>query len=81
MGYALALSGQIAEGFAPLQHTVGQTPFAHLTSRPALTALCVAWASEVYLHAGRVAEVNDLAVQVLACARERKERGTEAWTL
>jgi tetratricopeptide (TPR) repeat protein len=78
LGYALALSGRIPEALALLERTVGQTPFASLTSRTVLNAT---WVSEVYLHAGHLADAYTLAVQALALAREHKERGTEAWTL
>jgi tetratricopeptide (TPR) repeat protein len=78
LGYVLALSGRIPEALALLEQTVGQAPFASLTSR---TALYAAWVSEVYRRAGHLAEAHTLAVQALALAREHSERGTEAWTL
>jgi tetratricopeptide (TPR) repeat protein len=77
LGYALALSGRIPEALTLLERTVGQVPLTGLTSR----TLYASWVSEVYLHAGHVADAHTLAVQALALARERQERGTEVWTL
>jgi tetratricopeptide (TPR) repeat protein len=78
LAYALALSGRIPGALALLEPTVGQVPFASLTHH---TALYVAWATEVYLRAGHVANAHTIAVQALALARKHKERATEAWTL
>ncbi len=78
LGYALVLSGRIPEALTLLERTTGQAPSASLTNP---TALHAAWVSEVYLHAGHVADAHTLAVQALARAREHKERGTEALTL
>jgi DNA-binding winged helix-turn-helix (wHTH) protein/class 3 adenylate cyclase/tetratricopeptide (TPR) repeat protein len=79
LGWALALSDRIPDALALLERTVGQTPSASLTSLPLLNAFC--WAGEVYIRAGHAADAHNLAVQALALARERKERGTEARTL
>jgi tetratricopeptide (TPR) repeat protein len=79
LGYARALSGRIPEALALLERTVGQAPSTSLASRPLRDAFC--WPSEVYMRAGHVADAHTLAVQALALAHERKERGTEAWTL
>jgi DNA-binding winged helix-turn-helix (wHTH) protein/tetratricopeptide (TPR) repeat protein len=78
LGYGLALSGRMPEALALLERTMGQASSAHLTNRP---ALYTAWVSEVYMRAGHLADAHTLAMQAFALARERKERGAEAWTL
>jgi DNA-binding winged helix-turn-helix (wHTH) protein/class 3 adenylate cyclase/tetratricopeptide (TPR) repeat protein len=77
LGYALALSGRSRDALTLLERTVGQAPSPSLLGSAALQA----WVSEVSLLAGDVAAARTLAVQALALARARQERGNEAWTL
>src|SRR5262249_31008676 len=73
LGYAYAQVGRVAEAFPLLQESVSK-PAIHL-------ALFTSFLSEAHLLAGNRDEALSVARQALALARDRKERGHEAWAL
>jgi class 3 adenylate cyclase/tetratricopeptide (TPR) repeat protein len=78
LGYAYALCGRLAEALPLLEQAV--EPEAGVSSRRPY-ALEVARLSEAYLLGGRGEEAMQLARQALDLARDRRERGHEAWAL
>jgi class 3 adenylate cyclase/tetratricopeptide (TPR) repeat protein len=74
LGRAYALSGRVAEALPLLEQ-------AATTGRRGGHAMWTAHLSEAYLLAGQIAKASALAGQALALARERKERGSQAWAL
>jgi class 3 adenylate cyclase/tetratricopeptide (TPR) repeat protein len=78
LGVAYALDGRVTAGLALIEHEVEQQVARPRSRR---LALVVAWLSEVYLLAGRLAEAHTRAVQALDLARQYKQRGTQAWAL
>jgi len=78
LGYAYALSGRVAEALPLLEQAVE-----HSTSMSVLYrwALWVVWLSEAYLLADRLHDAMPLAQRALDHARERKERGHQAYAL
>jgi tetratricopeptide (TPR) repeat protein len=77
-GHALALSGRVDEGRALLEQAVARAealPFLFGHTQ------WVAWLAHATLLAGRVEAAHGLAERSLALARQRGERGYEAWTL
>ncbi|MBI3454488.1 MAG: AAA family ATPase [Candidatus Rokubacteria bacterium] len=76
LGYAYALSGQLAEALPLLEEALAQ---AASTEFLANHALRVAWLGEAHGLAGRPDRAAELAQQALALARQQKERGHEAY--
>jgi len=74
LGHAYALSGRVAEALPLLEQA------ASMGSRSG-HAIYTARLSEAYLLAGQIDKASTLAEQALALARERKERGYQAWAL
>ena len=75
LGYAYLHSGRIAEGLTLLERAV---------ERPTMKRFYtpqVSWLGEAYLVAGRGEEANRVASRALSLARDKKERGYEAWAL
>jgi tetratricopeptide (TPR) repeat protein len=78
LGYAYALDGRVAEGIVSLSEAVDS----FVTVRSAMNhALSVAWLGEALLLAGRAEEAAAQATTALDLARQRGERGAEAWAL
>jgi transcriptional regulator with AAA-type ATPase domain/tetratricopeptide (TPR) repeat protein len=71
LGYGHVLAGRVADGVALLE--LGQEPHGR--------ALRFAWLAEAHLLAGRVDEAARQAEQALELARQRHQRGQEAWAL
>jgi tetratricopeptide (TPR) repeat protein len=73
LGHAYALSGRVAEALPLLEEaaSMGTSGQGMYTTR----------LSEAYLLAGQIAKASTLAEQALALARERKQRGFQAWAL
>ena len=78
LGHIYALSGRVAEAVDLLEEAVreGDRFEATWLRCPRLQFL-----GEAYLMAGRVEQAKKTAAQALALARERGERGSEAWLL
>jgi tetratricopeptide (TPR) repeat protein len=75
LGYAYLHSGRVAEGLTLLEQAV---------ERPTMKRFYtpqVSWLGEAYLLAGRREEANRVASRALSLARDKKERGYEAWAL
>jgi class 3 adenylate cyclase/tetratricopeptide (TPR) repeat protein len=78
LGHIYALSGRIADGLALLEDAVRlheSVGFAYYHS------LIVAYLAEAYLLAGRLDDARACGDKALKLARERGERGFEAWCL
>jgi tetratricopeptide (TPR) repeat protein len=78
LGHVYTLSGRIADGLALLEDAVRlheSVGFAYYHS------LIVAYLAEAYLLAGRLDEARACGDKALKLARERGERGFEAWCL
>ena len=73
LGYAYALTGRVADALPLLQHAA-KPPLIHL-------ALFTSFLGEAQLLAGHLEEALSGGRQALALARDRKERGHEAWAL
>jgi class 3 adenylate cyclase/tetratricopeptide (TPR) repeat protein len=73
LGHAYALSGRVAEALPLLEEaaSMGRSGQAMWTDH----------LSEAYLLAGQIAKASTLAEHALALARERKQRGFQAWAL
>jgi tetratricopeptide (TPR) repeat protein len=74
---AYALGGRIAEAVPLLTRAMEQTTATESVSQ----ALCRLSLGEAELLAGRLAEAHALTEQTLALARERQERGNQAYAL
>ena len=77
-GYALALSGRVAEGTAGLERGIERAAalpyfFGH--------AQWIAWLGHAHLLAGRLDEARGRAEEALSLARRVGTRGGEAWAL
>src|SRR5262249_34701072 len=78
LGHVYRLSGRIADGLALLEDAVRlheSVGFAYCHS------LIVAYLAEAYLLAGRLDDARACGDKALNLARERGERGFEAWCL
>jgi class 3 adenylate cyclase/tetratricopeptide (TPR) repeat protein/ribosomal protein L40E len=78
LGYAYAISGRVSEGLSLLQEAIEA---AESSERLALHALLVAYAGDVLRLANRMQGARTYAERALSLARERGERGIEAWAL
>jgi tetratricopeptide (TPR) repeat protein len=78
LGHVRALSGQAVEAVGLLEEGVRQTDALGMTW---LRCPRLHYLGEAYLLAGRVDDAKRTADQVLVLARERGERGYEAWAL
>jgi tetratricopeptide (TPR) repeat protein len=78
LGYAHALAGRVAAGLPLLREALEVAEaVGHLRSY----SLWVGWLAEALALAGQEAEAGYQAARALGLARERKERGVEAWAL
>jgi tetratricopeptide (TPR) repeat protein len=77
LGYAYALAGRVDEALPWLEQAVESTASGLLVFH----SLAVTRLGEAYLLASRVEEAQAQAARALTLARERKERGIEAWAL
>jgi tetratricopeptide (TPR) repeat protein len=77
LGYAYALSGQVATALPLLEQAVEQIA----STRGIGYAPWFTWLSEAYLLAVRLAEARTCAERALERSRERKERGNQAYAL
>jgi class 3 adenylate cyclase/tetratricopeptide (TPR) repeat protein len=75
LGYAYLHSGRIADALTLLEQAVARPTMRRVYSQQ------VSWLGEAYLLAGRREEANQAASRGLSLAREKKERGYEAYTL
>ena len=78
LGYAYALSGRIAEGLPLLTEAVAQSSSMRVLFSHSLEA---AFLGEAYLLADKVDNAVKVAEHALEVARERNERGYQAWIL
>jgi tetratricopeptide (TPR) repeat protein len=78
LGYAYVLGGRVAEGLPLLERAIEQEV---AMGRMASHSARLAALGEAYLIAGRLDDATALAERALALARERTERGNEAWAL
>ena len=75
LGYAYLHSGRIAEALPLLEQAVERPTMGRFYT------LQISWLSEAYLLAGRREEAIKVALRGLSLARDKKERGHEAWAL
>ena len=75
VGYAYLHSGRIAEALTLLEQAVERPTMKRFYSQQ------VSWLGDAYLFAGRREEANQVASRGLSLARDKKERGFEAWAL
>jgi DNA-binding NtrC family response regulator/tetratricopeptide (TPR) repeat protein len=78
LGYAYALGGRVAEGLPLLERAIEQEV---AMGRMASHSARLASLGDAYLIAGRLDDATTLAWRALTLARERTERGNEAWAL
>jgi tetratricopeptide (TPR) repeat protein len=78
LGYVYALSGRMDEGLALLEQGVAS---AEPLGEEAFLAMALVQRGEACVHANRVADAQALGGRALALARERGERGHEAYAL
>ena len=78
LGHVYTLSGRIADGLALLEDAVR---LHELVGFAYYHSLIVAYLAEAYLLAGRLDEARACGDKALKLARERGERGFEAWCL
>jgi tetratricopeptide (TPR) repeat protein len=74
LGHAYALSGRVAEALPLLEQAAS-------IGNGGGHAMYTARLSEAYLLAGQITKASTLAGHALALARDRKERGHQAWAL
>jgi class 3 adenylate cyclase/tetratricopeptide (TPR) repeat protein len=75
LGYAYLHSGRIADALTLLEQAV---------KRPTMKRFYtpqVSWLGEAYLLAGRREEANQVASRALSLARDKRERGNQAWAM
>ena len=75
-GYACALAGRLDEGIDLLERASRDIESTGLRLRDALRAT---WLGESYLLAGRIDDALGMATVAANLARDRKERGVQAW--
>ena len=78
LGYAYALSGRVAEGIPLLEHAVSAV---HTMGSGAYQPLFLIYLAEAYVLADRLEDAPEVAGRALTLARERGQRGYEAWAL
>jgi tetratricopeptide (TPR) repeat protein len=78
LGYAYALSGRVAEGIPLLEHALSAI---ETMGYGAVQLLFLGYLGEAYALAGRLEDALEFAGRVLTLARERGQRGFEAWAL
>jgi tetratricopeptide (TPR) repeat protein len=78
LGYAYALSGRMDEGLGLLEQGVVS---AESLGEEAFLAMALVQRGEACVHANRVADAHALAGRAFTLARERGERGHEAYAL
>jgi DNA-binding SARP family transcriptional activator len=78
LGYALALSGRIADSLPLLK---GAEEYATAARTFGRLSLFVAWLGEAHLLGGQLDDAVGAARRALALARRHQERGHEAWAL
>jgi DNA-binding SARP family transcriptional activator len=78
LGYALALSGRVAEALPLLKRAEEDAKASRTFGR---LALFVAWLGEAHLLAGQVDDADAAARRALGLSRDHQERGHEAWSL
>jgi tetratricopeptide (TPR) repeat protein len=76
LGHAHACSGRVEEGVSWLQQALGGYASAGIGY---LRSMSMVQLGEAHLLAGRVEEAWDFGTRAVALARERGERGHEAW--
>jgi tetratricopeptide (TPR) repeat protein len=75
LGYGYVHSDRIADGLPLLDQAVEQPTMGRFYT------VQICWVAEAYLLAGRRQEAQKLASRALSRARDKKERGHEAWVL
>jgi tetratricopeptide (TPR) repeat protein len=75
LGHAYLHTGRIADAVTLLEQAVEQPTMKRSYSQQ------VSWLGEAYLLAGRREEAHHVASRSLGLARDKKERGYEAWAL
>jgi tetratricopeptide (TPR) repeat protein len=78
LGYVYILSGHVADGLSLLKEALGAL---ESIGMGVFQALFVAQLGEAWLRAGSLGDALELAKRALTLARERGERGNEAWAL
>jgi len=78
LGYAYAMSGHVSDGLSMLQEALEA---AEVSGRLAFHSLLVVHMGEVLALANRLEDAWSVAERALTLARERGERGVEAWAL
>ncbi len=76
LGAAYALVGRVNEALTFLEQILEQDASMNVMSQNTLT---VGYLAEAHLRAGHVEDAGDHAARALALARERHERGYQAW--
>jgi tetratricopeptide (TPR) repeat protein len=78
LGAAYALAGQTSEAMQLLEEAIERDLALNILSQHSLTVVHLA---EAYLLAARLQQAGDQATRALALARDRNERGYQAWAL
>jgi len=77
LGYAYALSGNLAQGVALMEAALAEPAVTGTSSHP----LYLTYLGEAHLLANRQDDARAVARRALNLARRQKERGNEAWVL